>query len=84
MLILRKKEFSGYQPTHGISYIDSAQVTQKLDNGFGQSIDHIDRAVDWAGEKPVIDKVSKKWRDRIKDYTRPIRQMREYRKKEQK
>ena len=45
MLILRKKEFSGYQPTHGISYIDTAQVTQKLDDGFGQSIDHIDRAV---------------------------------------
>lgn len=65
MLIKRNKRFSGYEPLQGVSYNSAILGTIK-------PLDTIDEKIE---EVPVVNSVSKKIRDRIKRYTRPIKRM---------
>lgn len=65
MLIRRNKRFSGYEPLQGVSYNSAILGTIK-------PLDTIDEKIE---EVPVVNSVSKKIRDRIKSYTRPIKGM---------
>jgi len=65
MLIKRNKRFSGYEPLQGVSYNSAILGTIK-------PLDTIDEKIE---EVPVVNSVSKKIRDRIKSYTRPIKRM---------
>ena len=65
MLIKRNKRFSGYEPLQGVSYNSAILGTIK-------PLDTIDEKIE---EVPVVNSVSKKIRDRIKSYTRPIKEM---------
>lgn len=75
MVILRNKNYSGYQPTFGTSYKQgSAQLKQGIDDGIVRTADILDDALDKTeGVHPVVDKVSNKWRNRIKGYTKPLK-----------
>lgn len=65
MLIKRNKRFSGYEPLQGVSYNSAILGTIK-------PLDTIDEKIE---EVPVVNSVSKKIRDRVKSYTRPIKKM---------
>lgn len=82
MIIRRDKNYSGYQPTHGIGYIDSAQLRQNVDDGIYRVADHLEKVVDKAGDiHPVVSNASKKWRNRVVGYTKPIKKIINRRKK---
>lgn len=65
MLIKRNKRFSGYEPLQGVSYNSAILETIK-------PLDAIDKKIE---EVPVVNSASKKIRDRVKSYTRPIKKM---------
>lgn len=65
MLIKRNKRFSGYEPLQGTSY-------NSVILGTIEPLDTIDEKIE---EVPVVNSASKKIRDRIKSYTRPIKKM---------
>ena len=76
MIILRDKNYSGYQPTFGVGYIDSVQIKQGVDDGVYQIADILDKTADYAeNSHPIVNKASRKWRDRITGYTKPIKKM---------
>lgn len=76
MIILRDKNYSGYQPTFGVSYNGSSQIKQGVDDGIVRVADSLDSAVESIeGIHPVVDKASSKWRNRIKGYTKPIKKI---------
>lgn len=65
MLIKRNKRFSGYEPLQGVSYNSAILGTIK-------PLDTIDEKIE---EVPVVNSVSKKIRNRVKSYIRPIKRM---------
>lgn len=76
MIILRDKNYSGYQPLYGAGYVDSAQIRQNVDDGVYRVADRLDKAVDYAeNSHPVVNKASRRWRNRITGYTKPIKKM---------
>lgn len=85
MIVLRDKSYSGYQPILGTGYIDSAQIKQGVDDGIYRMADHLDKAVDYADNvHPVVSKASRKWRNRITGYTRPLKKLLRPKKNEKK
>ena len=75
MIVLRNKNYSGYQPIPGTTY-NSAQLRQSVDNGIVRVADNLEGAVkSIEGIHPVIDRASSRWRGRIKGYTRPIKKI---------
>lgn len=82
MIIVRQKKFSGYQPTYGVSYT-SAQVKEGVGNGVYAIADTLDKTADYVSEvNPVVGKASKRLRDRITGYTKPLKKLLKRRKKE--
>lgn len=76
MIILRDKNYSGYQSPSGTNYVDSVQLRQGIDDGIVRVADHLDTAVNSIeGIHPVVDKASSRWRGRIKGYTKPLKKM---------
>lgn len=65
MLIKRNKRFSGYEPLQGTSYNSAILETIKPLNAIDKKIEEV----------PVVNSASKKIRDRVKSYTRPIKKM---------
>jgi hypothetical protein len=76
MIILRDKNYSGYQPTFGVGYADSVQIKQGVNGGVYRVADILDKTADYAeNSHPIVNKASKKWRNRITGYTKPIKKM---------
>jgi hypothetical protein len=75
MLVVRNKKFSGHQNIIGTSYT-SAQIRDGIDERTIKLIDGIDKVSDYAeNSHPIVNKASKKWRNRITGYTKPIKKM---------
>lgn len=63
MIILRRKNFSGYIPTSGIDY--SSVIVGAVD-----PIEQVDEKIE---EIPIVNEASRKARSRITSITRPLR-----------
>ena len=64
MLILRDKNYS----------VEEAKT--KFDDGLYKVADRLDKYADYADKShPVVSKASKRWRDRISGYTKPIKRL---------
>ena len=75
MLVVRNKKFSGHQNIIGTSYT-SAQIRDGIDERTIKLIDGIDKVSDYAeNSHPIVNKASKKWRNRITGYTKPLKKM---------
>ena len=75
MIVIRQKKFSGYQPSYGVSYT-SAQVRDGINDGAYALADTLERTADYVSEvNPVVGKASKRLRDRITGYTRPLKKL---------
>lgn len=75
MLVVRNKKFSGHQNIIGTSYT-SAQIRDGIDERTIKLIDGIDKVSDYAeNSHPIVNKASRKWRNRITGYTKPIKKM---------
>ena len=56
------------------SYSDDPR--KKIDDGIYRVADRLDYYVDYADKSnPVVSKASKRWRDRISGYTKPIKKL---------
>lgn len=63
MIVLRRKNFSGYIPTSGIDY--SSVIVG--------AVDPIERVDERLEEIPIVNNASRKARSRITSITRPLR-----------
>lgn len=63
MIVLRRKNFSGYIPTSGIDY--SSVIVGAVD-----PIERVDERIE---EIPIVNNASRKARSRITNITRPLR-----------
>lgn len=62
MLVIRNKKFSGYEAPGGFNYAPAQVGTKILDN-----VDYVSGELE---KVPVVNKASKKWRNRIGHYTK--------------
>lgn len=73
--MLRRREFSGYQPVAGTSYVMNTSL-KAVNQGIDKGVDGLENVAIEAGKVPVIGKASSKWRNRILSYTRPFKKLR--------